>query len=142
MNRVERGKWKLVNSAIDEAEAVAGRDEEIGGAEEGRELAVGAGRAFQQPQRGGADRDDRSLPAPSTAFSASAVSATRCPVLVMHDVAVGVGAAHRQKGAGADMQRHEMRETPRASSACISRAVKCSPAVGAATAPSSRANMV
>ncbi len=48
--------------AIDEAEAIARRDEQARLSVKGSEQAVIACRAFQQPERGGADRHD--LPSP------------------------------------------------------------------------------
>ena len=57
----------------------------------------------------------------------------------VHAVLGRVLGLHRQEGAGADVQRDEWREMPRASSAASSAGVKCRPAVGAATAPSWRA---
>ena len=59
------------------------------------------------------------------------------PHSAMHPVPVGVLGLHRQEGAGADMQRHACSATPRASSRSSSSSVKCRPAVGAATEPSS-----
>ncbi len=54
-----------------------------------------------------------------------------------------VVATHRQEGAGADMQGQRDAAGCRAASSAASRAeVKCSPAVGAATAPSCAANTV
>ena len=78
-------------------------------------------------------------PAARAAFSAAAVSALTVPALGVHAVLVGIVGLHRQEGAGADMQRHHVRLTPSASRRANSVSVKCSPAVGAATAPSSRA---
>ena len=45
---------------IDRAKAIAGRDEDRGLALERRDRAVFGGSTFQEPQRGGADRDDAS----------------------------------------------------------------------------------
>ena len=57
----------------------------------------------------------------------------------MHPVLRRVVRLHRQEGARPDMQRHGIRaRCPAASSRASSSGVKCSPAVGAATAPSVR----
>ena len=77
------------------------------------------------------------------AFSASAVSALDRAPFGMHPVVFGVVGLDRQEGAGADMQRDAYAAPRRAPSAAPSRSgVKCRPAVGAATEPSSRANRV
>ena len=124
---------------VDRPEAIAGRDEDVGRAGPGRELAVVVGRAFEQPQRGRADRDDAAA-ARRAALSRSAVAADDRAALGMHLVVGGVVGLDRQERPCPDMQRHEVRARCRAlSSAANSSGVKCRPAVGAATAPSSRA---
>ncbi len=57
----------------------------------------------------------------------------------MHHMIVGVVGLDRQEGAGADMQRHEMAFDAERVQRFKQAGVKCRPAVGAATAPSSRA---
>ena len=61
----------------------------------------------------------------------------------VHPVVVGVVGLDRQEGARADVERQRRRgRSPPPSSAAISAGVKCSAAVGAATAPGSAANIV
>ena len=124
---------------VDGPEAVAGRDEDVGRAGPAAQRAVLARGALEQPQRGRADRDDaaaarlapRSARRPSPALTDAALG--------MHLVVGGVVGLDRQERPCPDMQRHEValdaawRRARRNSSG-----VKCRPAVGAATAPSSR----
>ena len=90
---------------VDRAEFVAGRDEDRGFAGEGPQFAILAGGAFQQPQRGRADRDD------PPAFGARRIErighlGRHRAEFGMHLVAFGVVRLDRQERAGADVQRH------------------------------------
>ena len=69
---------EIGHQQVDGAEAVAGRDEDRGLAGERPKRAVLAGRAFEQPQRRRADRDDAPA-ARRAALSAAAVSALTVP---------------------------------------------------------------
>ena len=107
MNRVERGRWKLVSSDVDRAEAIARRDEDRGFAGEGGDEPVRVGRALQQPQARRADGDD---PAAGRARRDSARRGRRVDAAPfrMHRVIARVLDLDRQEGAGADMQREPM----------------------------------
>ena len=60
----------------------------------------------------------------------------------MHPVVGSVVRLDRQECAGADMQRHRVNADAARETRFIRSGVKCKPAVGAATEPSWRANMV
>ena len=78
-------------------------------------------------------------PARRTALSAAAVAALTLPRSRMHAMVGGVGRLDRQEGAGPDMQGHPVeRDAARLRARATSSGVKCRPAVGAATAPSSQ----
>ena len=81
-------------------------------------------------------------PAARAALSALGASRRDPAPFGVHDMVVRVLGLDRQEGAGADMEGERLVADAGLASAAISRAVKCSAAVGAATAPSSRANMV
>ena len=92
---------------IYEAEAIAGRDEEIGSAKERRKLASRVRGAFEEPKRRGTDRNDRSSPRLHSIQCIGNVSRDSTG-LRMHNMAAGIGAADGEEGARADMERHEV----------------------------------
>ncbi len=124
------------------AEAIARRDEDRGLAGERLD------RCRRPPPRFPASAARSSRPrrcarrALRAAFSASAVSA----VSTAHSACIlwsAVSSALTGRNVpGPDMQRHRVNADAFAASRAISSSVKCSPAVGAATEPSSRANRV
>ena len=81
-------------------------------------------------------------PAARAALSRSAVAASIRPHSACIAVVVGIVGLDRQERARADMQRQRFAADPRRIERGDQSGVKCSAAVGAATAPSSRANMV
>ena len=99
---------KIGQQDIDSAKPIARRDEDRGVAAERLDGAVLARRAFQQPQRGGADRDDaaalarvpRSAPPPSRAEMQPHSACIRCSE-VSSDL-------DRQERPCPDMQRQAM----------------------------------
>ena len=105
-------------------------------------VAVLVGRAFEQAQAGGADRDD---PPAGRAHGVQPVGGggvDPAPFGVHHMVG-GVVGLDRQEGARADMERQRFVADPGSLRAPPSASgVKCSAAVGAATAPSLAANIV
>src|SRR5262249_5915379 len=92
---------------VDETEPVSRRNEEIGGSEEWRKLAVGVSAALEKPQRRGADRHDTPSPRLYRIQCRRGVAGDHAG-LEMHDVPAGIGAADGKERAGSDMQRHEM----------------------------------
>ena len=106
MNRVERGRWKLVSSSVDRAEAIAGRDEDRRSRRRrARSVAVVGRGAFEQAQRRSCRRRRRGRRGARAALSAAAVAASSSAPFGVHAVAAGVVDLDRQEGAGADMQR-------------------------------------
>ena len=104
----------------------------------GRIAPVLVRRRFEQPQRCRADRDD--APAGrSRRVEPLCDFAHQCAALGMHLVARRILRLHRQECARPDMQREELARDAGRVEPSISSGVKCRPAVGAATAPSSAA---
>ena len=114
----EQGRARQVEIGqhqVDRAEAVARRDEDRRSRrQKALQLPVLAGGAFQRAAARSCRPRRCARPWRATAFSAAATSARHCAAFGMHLVAVGVVGLHRQEGAGADMQRHLVRPTPRA----------------------------
>ena len=138
MNSVERGRWKLVSITSTASKAIARRDEQRGLAGERPDAAVLARGALEQPQRGRADRDDAPARAPAAALSASAVSALTAPRSACIRWSGGIVGLTGRNVPAPDMQRHAYAARCRArASRASSASVKCRPAVGAATEPSS-----
>ncbi len=117
------------------AEPEAGPDEQRRLAGKGLHAVLVRG-ALQQAQRRGADGDDAAAGADGGRGLRRDLTALR-----VHAVRAGV-ATHRQEGAGADMQGDGGAAHARGGQRASKAGVKCSPAVGAATAPSARANTV
>ena len=90
---------------------------------------------------GRADGDDPSAGAARGIERRRGFGAHGAP-LRMHAVPRSIVGLDRQKGARTDMQGHLVKRDAPGSQGGHSPSVKCSPAVGAATEPSSRANMV
>ena len=110
------GQVEIGHQAVDRAELVARRDEDVGVALERADDAVCAGRAFQQAEAGGADGDD---PAAGGAGAVQAVGGggvDPAPFAV-HPVVVGLVDLDRQEGAGADVQGQGLAADPR----CVQR---------------------
>ena len=107
----------------------------------GRIVPSSAGRALEQPQRCRADGNDAAAGAPRGVQRIGSLCGDDAPLRV-HLVIGRVVGLDRQECAGTDMQRQAPESAPFARTAASSSGVKCRPAVGAATAPSSRANMV
>ncbi|MPL73139.1 hypothetical protein SDC9_18932 [bioreactor metagenome] len=96
---------EIGHQRIGHPEAIARVDENLGGAAERAHRAVLGRRAFDQPQRGGADRDD---PPARGAGGVDLLGRRRgdlAPFRV-HLVGLDVLDLHRQEGARAHMQRH------------------------------------
>ena len=99
------------------------------------------GGAFEQAERGGADRDDAAARRPRGVEAVGGGGVDPAPFGVHHVVGRVVG-LDREEGAGADVEGEGLVADPRLVSASISRGVKWRAAVGAATAPFSAANIV
>ena len=95
---------EVCHQPIDGAEPVAGGDEDRGVAGKGLDDAIIAGRAFEQAQAGGADRDH-----PPAARAHRIEPGSRCGFdpapFGVHRMGCSVFHFHRQEGACADMQR-------------------------------------
>ena len=127
---------------VDGAEAIAGRDEDRRLAFEGAKLAVLAGGAFEQPRRSRADGDDAAAARPRRVERLGGRRVEPAPFRsAWRGRSVSSAFTGRKVPAPTCSVRRKSR-APAASTRAISSGVKCSPAVGAATAPSSRANIV
>ena len=102
--------------------------------------AVVRARAFEQPQRGRANRHDAAAGAPDRIERVRRLRADAA-MLAVHAMGGGVGRLDRKEGAGPDMQRHGVERDLPLPQRAIRASVKCSPAVGAATDPSASANI-
>ncbi len=91
--------------AIDDAKAIAWRNEDVGWARLRAHAAIFIGGGLKRAQRRGADGDD----APALGLGAVDRSGRLLgdfTPLGMHDVRIGIFGFHRQEGSRADMQRH------------------------------------
>ena len=99
------------DEAVDGAEAVAGGDEDRGVALERPDPPGLVGGAFQQAQRGRADRDDPAARGPRRVEPGGRRGRDPAPFGV-HDMVVGVVGLDRQEGAGADMEGQRLVADP------------------------------
>jgi hypothetical protein len=139
MSSVDSGRWKLVTRRSTTRKLVAdvGADEQRGGAGADRDLARTGGGALERAHDGGADRDHRAAAGDQGRGGGGHVVA-----LDVHRVGGEIVDADRREGAEPDVQRDRAIVAPRAAIASSSAGVRCSPAVGAATAPGVRAKTV
>ena len=104
----QRGAWevKVGEQTIDDAEAIAGCDEEPGFAASRAKTSVLGGASLQRPHHGGADGDHAAAP-----ITGARDRLDRVPGQVvtfgMHSMIVGIVGADREEGPGADMQGDE-----------------------------------
>ena len=121
---------------VDGAKAIAGGDEQRGLSREWIKDSILGARAFEQPQRGGADRDDT---APGAAYPVERLCRFRAhaAVLGIKVVVRCVSGLYRKERA----RPHAQRQLVQGDAALLqaseqTHSVKCKPAVGAATDPS------
>ena len=108
MNSVDLGRVEIGHQAVDGLEPIAGGDEDRGIAVERLDDAVFVRRAFEQAQRGGADRDDPSARRAHGVESLGGVGVDPAPFGV-HDMVVGIVGLDRQERPCPDMQRQRFR---------------------------------
>ena len=95
---------KIGQQNIDRAKAITRRNEDRGFAAERLDRAVLGGSTFQQPQRGGADRDDAATLRARRIERVGGFAGDHTPFR-MHLVSGGIVRLDRQERPGPDMQR-------------------------------------